>query len=77
MDVLIPKGHDKIICKNEKQRSKYGGLVSTTMFKSDDNTFVFVVEDHVDDTKKVSPVFKLREIEVIRDVMNDLMWKAV
>lgn len=76
MSVLIPKGHERIACKNERQRSVVGGEATVAaLYNPESDTYVLTVEDHVNDTMKASPILNLRELEVMRDVINDLLWK--
>lgn len=77
-EILIPKGYTSQICKNERQRSAAGGEVSITALRNSETAkVILVIEDHVDDTQKTAGPFNLRELDVMRDIINDIMWKAL
>ena len=76
-DILIPKGYTSEICKNERARSVVGGEVSITVLRNpENNKFVMTVEDHVEDTKKIAGPFSIRELDIMKDIINDVLWKA-
>lgn len=74
---LIPKGHNTQICKNDHQRSVVGGEVSVTALANpEEQTIVLLIEDHLKETTKITAALYLRELEVLKDVINDVLWKA-
>jgi len=77
MDILIPKGYTVVICKNERHRSVVGGEVTITALRNPETKkIVMVIEDHVEDTKKIAGPLSIRELDVMKDIINDILWKG-
>lgn len=54
-----------------------GGEVTITALRNPEtNKLVIIVEDHVEDTKKIAGPFSIRELDVMKDVINDILWKG-
>jgi hypothetical protein len=72
MTTLIPKDFHRAACTEDQ----YKKVTVTSYYNGTNGKCIMVISDLIEETEKSIGPFELKHLEVIKNVIDDMLWKA-